>query len=212
MPAGPRAASSDAGRSWATISEYTWHSRILRAISCAYCAPRSTTRTGLRGTEATPLVTHPDALGRLVRLALALDRRRHDELGLLELADRGVAGGRHRGGERPEQVEGPVVLVRGPPEDLLQGRELLGPDERAARQRRMERRHPPVVAATLGLVRARERRTDHHRVRAAGDRLRDVAAGAHAAVGDHVAVAAGLAQMLHAGGRRIRDRRRLRHA
>src|SRR5580698_312851 len=28
-----------------TISEYTWHSRTLRAISCAYCAPKSTTRT-----------------------------------------------------------------------------------------------------------------------------------------------------------------------
>ena len=28
-----------------TISEYTWHSRTRRAISCAYCAPKSTTRT-----------------------------------------------------------------------------------------------------------------------------------------------------------------------
>src|SRR6202451_4581270 len=28
-----------------TISEYTWHSRTQRAISCAYCAPKSTTRT-----------------------------------------------------------------------------------------------------------------------------------------------------------------------
>src|SRR4030095_1118219 len=106
MPAGPRAASSDAGRSCATISEYTWHSRILRAISCAYCAPRSTTRTGRRGTEATPLVTHPDALGGLVRLALALDRRRHDELGLLELADRGVARGRPRAGRPHREVRG----------------------------------------------------------------------------------------------------------
>src|SRR6478752_6038110 len=29
-----------------TISEYTCASRTRRAISCAYCAPRSTTRTG----------------------------------------------------------------------------------------------------------------------------------------------------------------------
>src|ERR1700678_198106 len=28
-----------------TISEYTWHSRTRRAINCAYCAPKSTTRT-----------------------------------------------------------------------------------------------------------------------------------------------------------------------
>src|SRR5689334_2642253 len=30
-----------------TICEYTWHSRTRRAISCAYWAPKSTTRTGL---------------------------------------------------------------------------------------------------------------------------------------------------------------------
>src|SRR3954452_5180947 len=29
-----------------TISEKTTHSRTRRAISCAYCAPKSTTRTG----------------------------------------------------------------------------------------------------------------------------------------------------------------------
>src|SRR3984957_11033237 len=28
-----------------TISEYTWHSRTRRAMSWAYCAPKSTTRT-----------------------------------------------------------------------------------------------------------------------------------------------------------------------
>src|SRR3954447_12551401 len=28
-----------------TISEYTLHSRTRRAMSCAYCAPKSTTRT-----------------------------------------------------------------------------------------------------------------------------------------------------------------------
>ena len=72
MPAGRREASSEGDRSWATISENTWHSRILRAISCAYCAPRSTTRTGRPGPAATSLVAHPDALGGLVRLALAL--------------------------------------------------------------------------------------------------------------------------------------------
>src|SRR5215472_10770142 len=28
------------------ISEYTWHSRTRRAMSCAYCAPKSMTSTG----------------------------------------------------------------------------------------------------------------------------------------------------------------------
>ena len=56
------------------------------------------------------------------------------------------------------------------------------------------------------------RRADHHRVGAAGDRLGDVAAGAHAAVGDHVAVAAGLVQVLAARGRSIGDRGGLGHA
>src|SRR5450830_1259818 len=31
---------------WGTISEYTCASRTRRAMSCAYCAPKSTTRTG----------------------------------------------------------------------------------------------------------------------------------------------------------------------
>src|SRR5215470_4645408 len=35
-----------------TISEYTWHSRTRRAISCAYWAPKSTTRT-VSGVSAT---------------------------------------------------------------------------------------------------------------------------------------------------------------
>ena len=47
---------------------------------------------------------------------------------------------------------------------------------------------------------------------AAGDGLRDVAAGPHATVGDHMAVPAGLVQVLAAGGGGVGDRRRLRHA
>src|SRR5262245_1392175 len=157
MPAGRRAASSDALRPCGTISEYTWHSRIRRAISCAYCAPRSTTRTGRSdagrsGPRATTLVAHPDALGGLVGLALGLDRRGDHELGLLELADRRVAGRRHRRRERTEQVERAVVLVRRPDEDLLERRDLLGLDPGPPRERGVERRHPPVEPATRRLV------------------------------------------------------------
>src|SRR5512143_4068345 len=42
---GRRASISASGRCHGTISEYTWHSRTRRAMSCAYCAPKSTTRT-----------------------------------------------------------------------------------------------------------------------------------------------------------------------
>ena len=42
---GLRASISAAGMVAGTISEYTWHSRTRRAISCAYWAPKSTTST-----------------------------------------------------------------------------------------------------------------------------------------------------------------------
>src|SRR3954453_6206937 len=44
---GFRASISSTGVVCGTISEYTFASRTRRAISCAYCAPKSTTRTGL---------------------------------------------------------------------------------------------------------------------------------------------------------------------
>ena len=89
---------------------------------------------------------------------------------------------------------------------------LHGLDARAARQRRVERRHAPVKAAAGRLVGARQRRADHDRVGAARDRLGDVAAVAHPAVGDDLAVLAGLEHVLRAGARDVGDRRRLRHA
>ena len=104
------------------------------------------------------------------------------------VADVLVAAGRHRGAQRAHQVEGAVVLAApgraGSPR-------ACRPASVATRAPRgsdgMEGRHAPVVAAAGRLLGARERRADHHRVGAAGDRLGDVAAGAHAAVGDHVA-------------------------
>src|SRR6266511_6010745 len=126
-------------------------------MSCAYCAPKSSTSTGCgprapvvsgssgdswfrsigglslgirspilswRGASLlsppSPPSRHPHALGPLVRLALGLDRRRDDQLGLLELADVRVAGRGHRHVEPPEQVQRSVVLVGGADQDLLQ--------------------------------------------------------------------------------------------
>ena len=83
---------------------------------------------------------------------------------------------------------------------------------RAARQRRVEGRHAPVVAAAGRLVGGGERRTDHHRVGAARDRLGDVAAGAHPAVGDDVHVDAGLVEVTDAGAGGVGDGGGLRHA
>src|SRR5882757_4466041 len=45
IAAGLRATMSATGVSEGTISEYTWASRTRRAMSWAYCAPKSTTRT-----------------------------------------------------------------------------------------------------------------------------------------------------------------------
>ena len=44
-PFGLRRAISSAEMSWGTISEWTWASRTRRAMSWAYWAPKSTTRT-----------------------------------------------------------------------------------------------------------------------------------------------------------------------
>jgi hypothetical protein len=69
-----------------------------------------------------------------------------------------------------------------------------------------------VVAATGGLVGARQRRPDHHCVGAAGERLGHVAAVAHAAVGDDLDVLARLEHVLRAGSLDVGDRRGLRDA
>src|SRR5438477_956198 len=116
-----------------TISEYTWHSRTRRAMSCAYCAPKSRTRTG-RATSAK--LGHPHALGPLVGLALGLDGRRDHELRLLELPDVRVAGRCHGHPEAPEQVQRAVVLVGRADQDLLERPGLLRRDARAPGQRR----------------------------------------------------------------------------
>src|SRR5437763_15483586 len=93
MAFGRRASISVAGIVWGTISEKTWASRTRRAISCAYCAPKSTTRTVSKSPRGAVTlvgrsVAHADALRALQALALGLQRRRHHHLRLLELLDR----------------------------------------------------------------------------------------------------------------------------
>src|SRR5450759_2005700 len=100
---------SAAVMSHGTISEKTRHSRTRRAMSCAYWAPKSTTRTV--GMLSGTLAAHPDALRVLQHLALGLQRRSDHDLGLLERLQVLVSAGRHRGAQAAAEVEGAVVLV-----------------------------------------------------------------------------------------------------
>src|SRR3954451_19859958 len=164
-------------------SAKTPHSRTRRAISCEYWPPKSRTSTSSTartssagsccstgatvcsvirngdsgGDRGAAVGTHADRLLVLELLALAHQRRSDHHLGPLEGADVLVATGGHRGFQRPDQVEGAVVLLGRAEEDLLQGSVLLGGDTSAARQGGMEGRHPPVEAAARGLLRPRQR-------------------------------------------------------
>src|SRR5689334_4398769 len=147
---GWRASISATGVLRETISLYTCASRTRRAISCAYCAPKSTTRTrSCSGvfTTRTRLSAHADALRPLERLALGLERRCDHHFGLLEFLHRLVAGRGHRRAQTTEQVHRAVVLVRGPDEDLGERAALPRVDACAARERGVECRHAPVVTA-----------------------------------------------------------------
>src|SRR3954447_12849493 len=133
---------------------------------------------------------HADRLIALELLAFGLERRGHHHLGAVEGGDVLVAAGGHRGAEAAHEVEGAVVLVGRPEQDLLERAVLGGLDARAAGKRGMEGGHAPVVAAARGSVGAGEGRADHHGVRPTGEGLGHVAAVAHAAVGDHLDVLA----------------------
>src|SRR5215217_3282563 len=95
---------------------------------------------------------HADRLLALQLLALRLQRRRDHQLGPIELGDVLVAAGRHRGPQRAHQIECAVVLARGAGDDLLQRAVLGRAHPRAARERRVERRHAPVEAVAGRLV------------------------------------------------------------
>src|SRR3954469_23016152 len=118
MPAGLRAAISAAVAVCGTISEYTFASRTRRAISCAYWAPKSTTRTGLASV--------PDAGGGVSRLT-----------GMLSL----MAG--LRGDGRGDRLAGGEVVVHLTPDAVLceegeQGDDAACRDQQEPRDRPAE--------------------------------------------------------------------------
>src|ERR687888_1208143 len=186
-PFGRRRRTSSAPTWCGSSSLNTPHSRTRRAISCEYWPPKSSTSTSScasarssasssTGWSATtpepwPRVSrsvcdkrhrsaarrHADLLLALELLALRLQRRGDHQLGPVELRDVLIAAGGHRGPQRAHQVERAVVLARRPGDDLLERAVLRRADAGAARQGRVEGRHPPVEAVAGRLVRARER-------------------------------------------------------
>src|SRR5215211_6868322 len=185
-------------------------------MSCAYWPPKSRTRIkeGPSGTSGvgsrewwgvllsalySPLPAHPDALGALLDLAFRVQGRRVHDLGLLELLDVLVAGGRHARPEGAHQVQGPVVLVGGADEDLLERSGSPGADAGAAREGGVEGRHAPRVTATRRLLGLGEGAAEHDGVGPAGYGAGHVSPGAHPAVGDDVDVLAGLVVQMRPG-------------
>ena len=109
-----------------------------------------------------------------------------------------VPAGGHRGAQRTEEVHPAVVLVRRAEQDLAAASPRTPVRTRAPRGSvgwnvAMPQWKPRAGASTA----EDERRAEHDRVGAAGDRLGDVAALAHAAVGDHVHVDPGLVEVAH---------------
>src|SRR5262249_7482417 len=91
------------------------------------------------------LLAHADALGLLEDLALRLDRRRQDQLGELELADRPRPHRSHARLERADQVHGAVVGERRAVEDLLERPDHADADPGPPREVRVRGGHAPVV-------------------------------------------------------------------
>src|SRR5215208_606212 len=197
-----------------TSSEYTRHSRTRRAISCEYWPPRAITRTGRSSGRATgswttsaadPVIRRLLRDRHVVRMGLAEPSAGNaHEARVLELGDRRRPAVAHRLADAPDQLvkdrrEPP--LVGDAPLDSL-GDELVDVlhvalevavlRERAGAHR-AERAHAAVLLVALALreddlarrlVGAGEQRAEHHGVRAGRERLRNVARGGDAAVGD----------------------------
>src|SRR5690606_3533344 len=107
------------------------------------------------------------------------------------------------GAERADQVLRAVVAVRGPEQHALQRAAHADRDAGAARQLRVRRGHAPGATPAGRFLRAREQRTQHHRVGAGDDRLAEVTGLLDAAIRDDRDVAAGLVEVVVAGLRAV---------
>src|SRR5438128_8357879 len=203
MPQYPPRSTVSMGSVHDRISEYTDSSRMRRAINCVYCPPKSMIAilSGASTIRPAPLPRAAELLGLLEDLAFGLDRRRDDQLGLLQLPDVAGAHRAHAGANGADEIERAVLGERRPEEDLLQRPRDAHADPGTTRQVLMWRRHAPVIAAAGRLDRPGERGADHHGVGARGERLAHIAPGGHAAVGDDGDVASCLLVIEVAGGR-----------
>src|SRR4029453_5783327 len=136
------------------ISEYTDISRIRRAISWVYCAPKS--RIAILSRPNLPLARRPQLLGPLEDLPFRLDGRGDDQLRLLQLADVHGAHPAHALANRAAEVERAVLCEARSEENLLERSRHAHANPCAARQVRVRRGHAPVIAAAGRLGGARE--------------------------------------------------------
>ena len=97
-------------------------------------------------------------------------------------------------------------------QDPFEGPDGPDLDPRPAREGRRRCRHPPVRAAAGRLLGAGERGAEHQCIRAGRDRLGQLAAAPHPAIGDDRDIAAGLGQEGITRGRDVADRGHLRDA
>src|SRR5919201_3030052 len=132
---GLRARTWSAATPWPMSSEYTRHSRTRRAISCAYCPPRSSTSTGRSsgaragsGRTLAPIVRRLLRDRDVVRMTLTQARRRYaDELRVLHVLDRrgaAVAHGLAKASDELVEDRRERTLVRHAPFDSFR-HELL---------------------------------------------------------------------------------------
>src|SRR5215510_10395585 len=207
----PRALrSSAAGLPTSATAACTPSSRMRRAMRWQYWPPAL--RTTIWFTGGTTLAWTPQLLRLLEDLALGLDGGRDDQLRLLQLADRLRSHRAHAGADRPDEIQRAVFREGGPEENLLERARDPDANPGAPRQIRVRRRHAPVVTAPRCLDGARERRADHDGVGARRERLTDVAARCHAAIGDHRNVSARLLVVEIARSGRVGGGGHLRHA
>src|ERR1700688_2754230 len=179
-PAGSRFFRSDQGVVPGTSSQYTFASRTRRAISWLNWEPKSRTRivcprgpplTASRSRAAAAVMlssalSHAHVLGLLEDLALRGDRRSDHHLDVLELGDVVRATNAERRTQGACEVLATIIDSRRTEQDLVQGRFGAHMDAGAARKVGVGCGHAPVEALRSGFLGARERRADHHRVRA----------------------------------------------
>src|SRR5215472_11878026 len=143
---------------------------------------------------------HPYALRALEQLALAGDLRGDHHLDALELPDFRRAAHAERGAQRAGEVLRPVVDPGGTDQDLLDAGPDAHLDPRAPGQVGVRGCHAPVEPPRRRLRGAGQRRADHDGVGPGGERLADVGADPHPAVGDDGHVPARAPEVLVAGG------------